>query len=119
MIVPSGIVATPEAVSLIRRLQERHGPLLFHQSGGCCDGSAPLCFRRNEFRVGSRDVLFGVIEDTPFYVGAAQFEYLANVQLILDVIPGDLDSFSLEAGEGVRFISRTSGTCAPAIPGAT
>ncbi len=107
----AGIVATPEAVSLIRRLKERHGPVLFHQAGGCCDGSVPLCLRQDEFRVGSRDVLFGMIGDTPFYVGAAQFEYLNNVELILDVIPGDLDSFSLEAGEGVRFISRTSGIC--------
>ena len=78
--MPAGIVGTPEAISLILRLQERHGPLLFHQSSGCCDGSVPLCFRRDEFRVGSRDVLFGVVEGTPFYVKAAQFEYLAKAE---------------------------------------
>jgi uncharacterized protein len=110
IVVPVGVVATPEALSFIRRLKEIHGPLLFLQSGGCCDGSVPLCLRRDEFRVGSCDVLLGVIEDTPFYVGVAQFEYLKKAQQVLDVIPGDLDSFSLEAGQGVRFITRTSDT---------
>ncbi len=109
--MPGSIVATPAAGAVIRQLKERHGALLFHQSGGCCDGSVPLCLRQADFRVGSRDVLIGLIEDTPFYVGAAQFQYLADEQLILDVIPGELDSFSLEAGEGVRFISRTRDVC--------
>jgi uncharacterized protein (DUF779 family) len=85
-----------------------------HQSGGCCDGSVPLCFRLGEFRVGSRDVLFGTVEDTPFYVGHAQAEYLSRTQLVLDVIPGDIDSFSLEAGTGVRFLSRSK-ACAVEI----
>jgi uncharacterized protein (DUF779 family) len=105
--LPARLDITPEAAALIRRLRERYGPLLLHQSGGCCDGSVPLCFKRGEFRVGSRDVLFGVVEDTPFYVGAAQYEYLAHAQLTLDVVSGEGDSFSLEAMEGVRFIART------------
>ena len=105
--MPGSIESTAEAAALIRQLRERYGPLLFHQSGGCCDGSVPLCFKRDEFRVGSRDVLFGVVEDTPFYVGAAQYEYLAQTHLILDVVPGEGDSFSLEAAEGVRFIARS------------
>jgi uncharacterized protein (DUF779 family) len=94
------MVATAAAVKLIQELRQEHGPLMFHQSGGCCDGSVPLCFRLGEFRVGSRDVLFGTVEDTPFYVGHAQAEYLSRTQLVLDVIPGDIDSFSLEAGTG-------------------
>ena len=104
------VVATAAAVKLIHELREQYGPLMFHQSGGCCDGSVPLCFKLGEFRVGSRDVLLGTIEDTPFYVGHSQAEYLTRTQLVLDAIPGDIDSFSLEAGTGVRFLSR-SGAC--------
>jgi uncharacterized protein (DUF779 family) len=117
------MIATPAAVKLIRELREEYGPLMFHQSGGCCDGSAPLCFRLGEFRVGSRDVLFGVVEDTPFYVGHSQAEYLTRTLLVLDVVEGDLDSFSLEAGSGVRFISRSkacaveTGIAAGSLPG--
>ena len=109
------MIATPAAVKLIRELREEHGPLMFHQSGGCCDGSAPLCFRLGEFRVGARDVLFGVVEETPFYVGHSQAEYLTRTQLVLDVVAGELDSFSLEAGLGVRFISRSK-ACAVETP---
>lgn len=102
------IVITPAAAALLGQLKERYGALLFHQSGGCCSGSAPVCLRQGEFRVGSRDVLFGVIEDTPFYLGAAQFEYLSEAQLILDVVEAESDSFSLESSDGVRFITRTA-----------
>ncbi len=101
------VVATAAAVKLIQELRQEHGPLMFHQSGGCCDGSVPLCFKLGEFRVGSRDMLLGTVEDTPFYVGHSQAEYLTRTQLVLDVIPGDIDSFSLEAGTGVRFLSRS------------
>ena len=101
------VVATAAAVKLIGELKLEYGPLMFHQSGGCCDGSVPLCFRLGEFRVGSRDVLLGMVEETPFYVGHSQAEYLARTQLVLDVVEGSLDSFSLEAGTGVRFISRS------------
>ena len=113
--MPEPMIATSAAIDLIRALRAQHGPLMFHQSGGCCDGSVPLCFRLGEFRVGARDVLFGTIEDTPFYVGHAQAEYLSRTQLVLDAIPGDIDSFSLEAGTGVRFLSR-SRVCTPTQP---
>ena len=109
------IVATPAAVGLIHQLTREYGPLIFHQSGGCCDGSAPLCFRRGDFRVGSNDVLLGVVVDVPFYVGSSQYKYVCKTQLILDAIPGDLDSFSLEAGSGVRFISRSGTGIEPAV----
>jgi uncharacterized protein (DUF779 family) len=82
---------------------------MFHQSGGCCDGSVPLCFRRHEFRVSSQDVLLGHVDGTPFYVGASQYKYLADASLTLDVVPGEIDSFSLEAGSGFRFITRADG----------
>lgn len=106
--LPTQIEATPAAKELIRQLTQQYGLLMFHQSGGCCDGSVPLCFKRGEFHVGSRDILLGTIENTPFYVGHAQYDLLAGNRITLDAIPGDLDSFSLEAGSGVRFISRTS-----------
>ena len=109
------MVATEAAVKLIRELREQYGPLMFHQSGGCCDGSVPLCFRLGEFRVGARDVLFGTVEETPFYVGHSQAEYLSRTQLVLDVIPGDIDSFSLEAGTGVRFLSRSKACAVPVV----
>lgn len=109
------VVATAAAVKLIGELKLEYGPLMFHQSGGCCDGSAPLCFRLGEFRVGSRDVLLGTVEETPFYVGHSQAEYLTRTQLVLDVVAGELDSFSLEAGLGVRFISRSK-ACAVETP---
>ena len=101
------VVATAAAVKLIGELKLEYGPLMFHQSGGCCDGSVPLCFKLGEFRVGFRDVLLGTVEETPFYVGHAQAEYLVRTQLVLDVVEGSLDSFSLEAGTGVRFLSRS------------
>ena len=80
---------------------------MFHQSGGCCDGSAPMCYPRDEFRVGAQDVLLGRIADSPFYIGAAQFEYWSHTQLIIDVVPGRGSGFSLEAPEGVRFLTRS------------
>ncbi|WP_370655720.1 DUF779 domain-containing protein [Paracraurococcus lichenis] len=77
------------------------------QSGGCCDGSAPMCYSVGEFRVGPQDVLLGLIAGCPFYIGAAQFEYWQHTQLILDVVPGRGAGFSLEAPEGVRFLTRS------------
>jgi hypothetical protein len=101
------VLVTEAAASLVQQLRGQYGPLLFHQSGGCCEGSAPMCLRRGGFRVGARDVLLGVIEGTPFYVSAAQFPYWANSQLTIDVVPDGGDSFSLEAPDGVRFITRS------------
>jgi hypothetical protein len=101
------VVATPAATALIERLSTLHGPLLFHQSGGCCDGSAPMCYPAGEFRVGPQDVRLGLIAGCAFYIGAAQFEYWAHTQLIIDVVPGRGAGFSLEAPEGVRFLTRS------------
>ena len=101
------VLVTEEAASVIARLRAQHGDLLFHQSGGCCDGSSPMCYPLGEFRVGARDVLLGHIADTPVYIGAAQFEYWAHTQLIIDVVPGRGGGFSLEAPEGVRFLTRS------------
>jgi hypothetical protein len=84
-----------------------HGPLLFHQSGGCCDGSAPMCFPANEFRVGARDVLLGALEGCPFYMGAEQFEHWKHTHLTIDVVPGRGSGFSLEAPRGVRVLVRS------------
>jgi uncharacterized protein (DUF779 family) len=101
------VSVTPAAAAEIRRLRAAHGPLLFHQSGGCCDGSAPMCYPRSDFRVGQRDVFLGAIEDTPFYMGAAQFEYWRHTHLTIDVVPGRGSGFSLEAPDGIRFITRS------------
>ncbi len=83
------------------------GRCIFHLSGGCCEGSAPMCFRQRDFRVGASDVLLGAIDGCPFYVGAAQFDYWSGCQIIVDVATEGGDSFSLEAAEGVRFIARS------------
>lgn len=106
--LPSRVLTTPEAGEWISRLKASHGPLMFHQSGGCCDGSAPMCFVAGEFRVGGQDVLLGhVAEDTPVWIGAAQFEYWRHTQVTIDVVPGRGSGMSLEAPEGVRFIVRS------------
>jgi hypothetical protein len=101
------VSATAEAVKLIDRLTLLHGPLLFHQSGGCCDGSAPMCYPRVEFKVGAQDVFMGEIGGQPFYMGRQQFEYWQHTHLIIDVVPGRGAGFSVEAPEGVRFLTRS------------
>ncbi|MFP2912209.1 DUF779 domain-containing protein [Pyxidicoccus sp. 3LFB2] len=101
------VAVTPAAEALLRRLQGVHGPLMFHQSGGCCDGSAPMCFPRGEFRVGQEDVYLGTIVDTPFYISGPQFEYWQHTHLTVDVVPGRGSGFSVEAPEGVRFLIRS------------
>jgi uncharacterized protein len=98
---------TSAAATLIRSLREEHGELLFHQSGGCCDGSAPMCYANGEFAVGAADVLLDVVEGCPFYMGAAQFEYWQHTHLTLDVVRGRGSGFSLEAPRGVRFLIRS------------
>ncbi|ATP18403.1 MULTISPECIES: DUF779 domain-containing protein [Sphingobium] len=105
---PARILATPAADALIARLTDQHGPLMFHQSGGCCDGSAPMCFPRGEFRVGPQDVLLGhVAGDVPVWIGAAQFEYWRHTQVTIDVVPGRGAGMSLESPDGQRFIVRS------------
>ena len=101
------VTATPAALALIQTLQERHGPLLFHQSGGCCDGSSPMCFPRGEFLIGGSDVLLGDIGGQPFYMSESQFEYWMHTHLIIDVVPGRGGMFSLEGPEGKRFLTRS------------
>jgi len=101
------VLATEAALDLIGMLTDRHGPLMFHQSGGCCDGSAPMCYQLGEFRVGGSDVKLGAIGGSPFYMSAAQFEYWQHTQLIIDVVKGRGSGFSLEAPEGFRFLTRS------------
>ena len=100
------LVATAEAMELLRRLRGIHGGLMMHQSGGCCDGSSPMCFPEGEFIVGDRDVLLGVVDDVPVWISGSQFETWKHTQLVLDVVPGRGGGFSLESPEGVRFLSR-------------
>jgi uncharacterized protein (DUF779 family) len=107
MDLPPRVVATAAALALIERLAAKHGPLLFHQSGGCCDGSAPMCFTRGELLVGDSDKLLGEIGGQPFYMGLAQFAAWRHTQLIIDVVPGRGGMFSLEGVEGVRFLTRS------------
>jgi len=101
------VSATPEALELIAKLKSRHGDLIFHQSGGCCDGSAPMCFPAGDFRIGGQDVKLGGIGGMPFYMSKSQFEYWQHTHLIIDVVPGRGSGFSLEAPEGVRFLTRS------------
>ena len=101
------VLVTPEAAAVMAKLRTIHGAVMFHQSGGCCDGSSPMCYPAGEFKVGAQDVRLGTIEDAPFYMGAAQFEYWQHTQLIIDVVPGRGAGFSLEAPEGVRFLTRS------------
>ncbi len=105
------VAATPAAVDLLAMLTDKHGPLLLHQSGGCCDGSAPMCYPRNEFLIGDRDVFLGLIGDAratvPVYIGGNQFEYWSHTHLTIDVVPGRGAGFSVEAPEGFRFLTRS------------
>ncbi|WP_217585867.1 DUF779 domain-containing protein [Lentibacillus saliphilus] len=101
------VTATDEALKLINTLIETHGPLMFHQSGGCCDGSSPMCYPRGEFRVGESDVLLGEIGDTPFYMSKDQYNYWKHTQLIIDAVNGRGGMFSLEGPEGKRFLTRS------------
>ncbi|MGP4039052.1 DUF779 domain-containing protein [Gracilibacillus sp. D59] len=101
------VLATDEAVALMDLLEEKHGPLMFHQSGGCCDGSSPMCYPRGEFRVGDSDILLGYVNDNPFYMSKDQYEYWKHTQLIIDVVEGRGGMFSLENPEGKRFLIRS------------
>jgi uncharacterized protein (DUF779 family) len=105
MIARVGVTA--EAEKVIDTLRAEHGALMFHQSGGCCDGSSPMCYLLGEFRIGGRDVRLGEIAGCPFYMGADQFEYWRHTQLTIDVVPGRGGGFSLEAPLGVRFLVRS------------
>lgn len=108
---PARVAVTPEAAQLLRRLRADHGPLMFHQSGGCCDGSAPMCYPAGEFRTGGADVHLGDLEvdgeAVPVWMSAAQHEYWKHTHLTIDVVRGRGSGFSLEAPEGVRFLIRS------------
>ncbi|MCH9771717.1 MAG: DUF779 domain-containing protein [Betaproteobacteria bacterium] len=101
------ITSTDKADKLIDELREVHGDLMFHQSGGCCDGSAPMCFPKGEFYLGNSDVEVGIVNNVPFYMSAEQFEYWEHTHLTLDAIKGTGGQFSLERPTGLRFIIRS------------
>ncbi|WP_127130564.1 DUF779 domain-containing protein [Georgenia sp. SYP-B2076] len=124
------VVALPAAVALLHRLRAQHGPLMMHQSGGCCDGSSPMCYPQGDFIVGDRDVLLGLLDvrlavgqvgteapgdadGVPVWISGPQFELWKHTQLILDVVPGRGAGFSLEGPEGVRFLTRSRVFAAP------
>ena len=101
------VTATDAAQALIATLRSKHGELMFHQSGGCCDGSAPMCYPQGEFIIGDYDRLLGHIGGAPFYISGPQFEYWKHTQLIIDVVPGRGGMFSLDGPEGLRFLTRS------------
>ena len=103
----SRVDITPEASAVLRQLVAEHGPLMFHQSGGCCDGSSPMCYPAREFRVGQRDVQLGEVDGVPVYIGGQQYEAWRHTQLLIDVVSGRGSGFSLEAPLGVRFLTRS------------
>jgi uncharacterized protein (DUF779 family) len=111
--LPQQVLTTAAAVALMQTLRTKYGPLMFHQSGGCCDGSSPMCYPLGEFMTGDSDVLLATIgygDDStgaPFYMSKPQFEYWKHTQLILDVVPGRGGMFSLDNSEGVRFLIRS------------
>ncbi len=101
------ISVTDDAIKIIDQLKERYGPLMFHQSGGCCDGSSPMCFENGDFKVGESDIQLGMIADCPFYMSRDQYDYWKHTHLTVDVTPGRGSSLSLEIPLGVRFIIRS------------
>ena len=107
------VSATPEAVKLLDEIIADHGPVLFHQSGGCCDGSSPMCYPRGDFIVGDRDVLLGTIGDTPVYISESQYEAWKHTDLTIDVVAGRGGMFSLDNGREKRFLTRSTVCAAP------
>ena len=107
MTTVSRVLATDAALALIDRLKAKHGPLMFHQSGGCCDGSSPMCYPEGDLLIGDSDVRLGEIGGCPFYMSASQFEYWKHTQLTIDVVSGRGGMFSLEGPEGLRFLTRS------------
>jgi uncharacterized protein len=101
------VIATPSALQMIDELRQRHGPILFFQSGGCCDGSSPMCYAIGEFNISDTDVYLGNLNGAPFYMGLEQFAYWEHTQLIIDVVAGNGGMFSLDNGTGRRFLTRS------------
>jgi len=113
------VLATDAALAFIQEIQQDHPDILFHQSGGCCDGSSPMCYPADEYIVGDNDVKLGEIGGVPVYISASQFEVWKHTQLIIDVVPGRGGMFSLDNGRERRFLTRSrlfSGGEACAIP---
>lgn len=106
------VEATEAALQLIKEIVADHGPVIFHQSGGCCDGSSPMCYAEGDLIIADHDVLMGEIGGAPFYIGGAQFEAWKHTRLIIDVIDGRGGMFSLDNGRGKRFITRSE-LCEP------
>lgn len=104
---PSRVVATDAALAMIDELRKRHGPVMFFQSGGCCDGSAPMCYPVGDFNISDTDVHLGDLDGAAFYMGQEQFEYWRHTQLIIDVVAGNGGMFSLDNGTGRRFLTRS------------
>lgn len=105
---PAAVIATAAARAAIARLKTERGPLMFFQSGGCCDGSLPMCFRQGELIIGDGDVVLGIIDGCPFYIDHRQYEVWKQSQLILDVDAGPPEGFSLPAGDDLHFITRST-----------
>jgi len=101
------VSATPEALALIASLKAQHGDVIFHQSGGCCDGSAPMMFPRSDFPLGGSDVKLGEIGGVSFYMSKSQFSYWEHTHLTIDVVKGNGGMFSLERPSGLRFLTRS------------
>jgi len=101
------VKVTDEAKKVLNELRFKHGALMFHQSGGCCDGSSPMCYADGDFIVGSSDVWLGAIDDCDFYMAKDQFEFWKHTELTIDVTPGRGASFSLEIPMGVRFVTKS------------
>jgi uncharacterized protein (DUF779 family) len=104
---PPRVTATPAALALLAEIVAEHGAVLFHQSGGCCDGSSPMCYPAGEFLIGDDDVLLGHVAGMPVYIGGRQFELWRHTQLLLDVVPGRGGMFSLDNGRERRFLTRS------------
>lgn len=104
---PSRVNATEAARTLIAEIRADYPEILFHQSGGCCDGSSPMCYPADDFKVGESDVKLGEIDGVPVYISASQFEAWKHTQLILDVVPGRGGMFSLDNGREKRFLTRS------------
>ncbi|MBB35240.1 MAG: acetaldehyde dehydrogenase [Hirschia sp.] len=104
---PARVTATDAACTLIAEIRADHPDILFHQSGGCCDGSSPMCYPADDFKIGEHDVKLGEIDGVPVYISASQFEAWKHTQLILDVVPGRGGMFSLDNGREKRFLTRS------------
>ena len=101
------VTLSPAAAAVVEKLKAQHGPLMFHQSGGCCDGSSPMCFQEGELMIDDSDILLGELAGCPFYMSKFQYAYWQHTHLTIDVVPGRGASFSLEIPLGMRFIVRS------------